>query len=171
MCALLSLTLIKTQERIGEKKKCGRNVYRVDVCQQDTVRVSWVNDEPAMRGWPTSYVPPCELKPLGRVKWTRDNSFLAHFSPLSYCPPSLPRLMHHLKPPGLAGALTTGVTDGVKPARPPACLPDRTQSQQTQGRLVCVCVLSPFLHNQHFPRQLFGVYQRRQKGTKEWLLP
>lgn len=40
VCALLSLTLIKTQERIREKKKCGRNVYRVDVCQQDTVRIS-----------------------------------------------------------------------------------------------------------------------------------
>lgn len=44
--------------------------------------------------------------------------------------------MHHLKLPGLAGALTAGVTDGVKPARR---LPARTQSQQAQGRPVCVC--------------------------------
>lgn len=70
--------------------------------------------------------------------------------------------MHHLKLPGLAGALTAGVTDGVKPARR---LPAHTQSQQAQGRPVCVCVVS-FLAQSTFSRFVVWCLQKKVKKNK-----
>lgn len=59
-CVCLAFPHPHQKRRSGwRKKKCGRDVYRVDVCLEDTVRVFtlfWVNDELAMRRWPTSSV-------------------------------------------------------------------------------------------------------------------
>lgn len=115
-----------------------------------------VNDELVLRGWPTSSVLPCELKPLRRVKWTRDNSFQAHFSQAKLLL-SILATFNGSPEAARAGRSPDYWGDGRCQAR----LPASPHSEPINSRPFGVCVLSPFLHNQHFPGLSLSVYKRR----------